>query len=156
MTTVHASRLMRSTVLIAAMMLSSNLVFAQNAYKIYRCIAKDAITLQDDGSLGGREFSKKARSSYFRPFMIDTLTGAISYSDGTRVIWRIIQKGNSENDHVLTDPHPLIPENPERAALAGAATDFIRLRDWPENPRVTFLAFSLSTFVSGTCEVVPP
>lgn len=147
--------LMRGTVLIAATMLSSNLALAQNAYKIYRCIAKDAVTLQDDGSLGGRESSRKSHSFYFSPFMIDTLTGAISYSGGKRVIWRIIQKGNSENDHVLTDPPAFDTREPEKA-LADAATDFIRVRDWPSKPRVTFLAFALSTFVSGTCEVVPP
>jgi hypothetical protein len=36
--------------------------------------------------------------------MIDTLTGAVSYSvEGRdREIWRTIQKGTDENDHVLT------------------------------------------------------
>jgi hypothetical protein len=86
--------------------------------------------------------------------MIDTLTGAISYSVGTRLIWRIIQKGDDKNDHVLTPPSPVYGE-PE-TILASAATDFIRVRDWASQSRVTFVAFSLSTFVTGTCEVVPP
>jgi hypothetical protein len=119
--------LVRGAVL-AGMMLSSNFGFGQHANKIYRCIAKDAIRLQDDGGLGGRELSRKTHAFFFSPFMIDTLTGAISYSVGTRLIWRIIQKGDDKNDHVLTPPSPVYGE-PE-TILASAATDFIRVRDW--------------------------
>jgi hypothetical protein len=69
--------------------------------------------------------------------MIDTLTGAVSYSvEGRdREIWRTIQKGTDENDHVLTF-HFLSRDYDDRkialAELADAATRFIRVRDWPK------------------------
>jgi hypothetical protein len=135
----------------------------QKFNKIYRCIAKEAVTGQDDGTLGGRDFSRRAHRDFFSAFMIDTLTGAVSYSiEGRdREIWNIVQKGTDENDHVLT--FRFVNRNYDNAEkdgllthLADATMRFIRVRDWKEKPRVTFMAFDLSTLVSGTCEIVQP
>jgi hypothetical protein len=33
--------------------------------------------------------------------IIDTLTGAVTYRDGQRKVWKLIQKGGGANDYVL-------------------------------------------------------
>ena len=123
---------------------------ADKSAKGYRCAAKDAVRLQDDGSLG-KDLAEVERNR-FDGVVIDTLTGAISYADGKREIWEIVQDGGSENDHVLVQRSDY-PRNVKRMA-ADAATDFIRIRAWDRKPQSTFMAFALSTLVTGTCDIL--
>jgi hypothetical protein len=76
----------------------------------------------------------------------------IPYADGRREIWDIVQDGSNENDHVLVQRSDY-PRNVKRMA-ADAATDFIRIRAWDRKPQSTFMAFSLSTLVTGTCDIL--
>jgi hypothetical protein len=75
----------------------------------------------------------------------------VTYRDGQRKVWKIIQKGSGANDYVLA-PDTLTVSPQQFAAVA--ATDFIRVRAWKENPTVRFMVFALSDLASGTCEVV--
>src|SRR5262249_43614403 len=147
----RARSIRRAVALVAIVIIrTSDLAVAQNVSgKLYRCISKDAVVLQDNGSLGRYTASEFSRKLY-DGIVIDTLTGAITWAgaSGTRQLWRVVGKGGDYNDHIL------IPEPPfsglDLAPIA--ATDFIRVRDWAQNKQVTFLAFALSTLVTGTCE----
>ena len=88
----------------------------------------------------------------FDGVIIDTLTGAVTHPDGRRDVWSVVQRGNRESDYVLTQP--TAPHLPSDQITASAATDFIRVRAWSETPMVRLLAFGLSGFASGPCEVV--
>ena len=135
---------------------------ATDAGKTYRCTAKDAVSLQDDGTLGKDMTAEESRKR-LDGIIIDTLTGALTYPGGRREIWHVVQKGNVNKDYVLLPPYlpkaagyVLLPPflfNPQEAAKTGA-TNFIRVRDWSSDPRVKFMVFELSILVTGTCEVV--
>jgi hypothetical protein len=129
---------------------AGHLAVAQGAdAKIYRCNAKNAVSLQSNGTLNGDEDLRKE----YDGIIIDTLTGAITYPRyGMRVVWDVVQEGGNNNDHVLI-PQSDYPRSVKGAAAAGA-TDFIRVRAWSREPQVRFMAFSLSRFITGTCVVV--
>jgi hypothetical protein len=138
---------------------------ATDAGKTYRCTAKDAVSLQDDGTLGKDMTTEESRKR-LDGIIIDTLTGALTYPGGRREIWHVVQKGNVNKDYVLLPPYlpkaegyvllpPFLPKAvyPQEAAKTGA-TNFIRVRDWSSDPQVKFMVFELSILVTGTCEVV--
>jgi hypothetical protein len=119
----------------------------------YRCTAKDAVTIRDDGTFD-KDPIAEARRKYYDKIVINPLTGAITHpNDGSRENWRAIQEAGT-NDYVL------IPEKISGVSLraqkdvATAVTDFIRVRAGTDEPQVTFIAFSLSNLVTGTCEIV--
>jgi hypothetical protein len=70
---------------------------ATDAGKTYRCTAKDAVSLQDDGTLGKDMTAEESRKR-LDGIIIDTLTGALTYPGGRREIWHVVQKGNVNKD----------------------------------------------------------
>ena len=131
--------------LLAVLTLNLGLAFGRdNTSKTYRCTANDSVSVQNDGTLtkGFGEIHRK----YFEGIVIDILTGDITYpSTGIREN-RVVQKtGTDANDFVL------IPSSTFRRkkTAANAVTDFIRLD--ASRPQATFMAFSLSDLVTGTC-----
>jgi hypothetical protein len=142
--------MIRAFVLFAMLTLNLGVAFGRNdASKTYRCTAKDAVSLQDNGTVD-RDSIAKAYRKNLDGIIINTLTGALTYASGSQDIWRVVQEGNSANDHVLI---PRIFFQEANKAAATAATDFIRVRAWSGQPHVTFMAFSLSVLVTGTCEI---
>ena len=117
------------------------------AQETYRCKVADVVSLGDDGRLRSDSNSSDVMRRIYNGIIIDTLTGALTYPDGSRTMWSVVQKGGGYNDHVL------IPAN-TFGDQASAATYFIRVRAWSEKPMAHFLAFGLSNFASGPCEVV--
>ena len=137
-----------SIMLLAMLTLNLEVAFGRDdTSKTYRCTAKDSVSVQDDGTLtkGIGEIHRK----YFDGIVIDVLTGDITYpSTGIREK-RVVQKtGADANDYVL------IPSSALRRKKTGAnaVTDFIRLD--ASKPQTTFMAFSLSDLVTGTCDIV--
>jgi hypothetical protein len=119
----------------------------------YRCTAKDAVTIRDDGTFD-KDPIAEARRMYYDKIVINPLTGTITHpNDGSRENWRAIQEAGT-NDYVLIPEK--IPDVSLRAQkdAATAVTDFIRVRAGTNEPQVTFIAFSLSNLVAGTCEIV--
>jgi hypothetical protein len=119
----------------------------------YRCTAKDAVTIRDDGTFD-KDPIAEARRKYYDKIVINPLTGAVTHpNDGNRENWRAIQEAGT-NDYVLIPEK--IPDVSLRAQkdAATAVTDFIRVRAGTNEPQVTFIAFSLSNLVIGTCEIV--
>ncbi|MGC2825489.1 MAG: hypothetical protein WA322_14825 [Pseudolabrys sp.] len=140
--------------LFVVLTLDFGVAFGQNdTSNAYRCTSKDAVTIRDDGTFD-KDPIAEARRKYYDGIVINPLTGAVTHpSNGSRENWRAIQEA-STNDYVL------IPEKISDVSLraqkdaATAVTDFIRVRVGASEPQVTFLAFSLSNLVTGTCEIV--
>ena len=141
--------IMRGFVLFAILTLSLEAAFGRDdTVKTYRCTAKDAVGIQDDGTLN-KEVGEHRRK-YFDGIVIDISTGDITYpSNGIREK-RVVQKpGADANDYVLI---PGVSIRRKKTA-ANAATDFIRLDARTGKPQATFVAISLSYLVTGTCEI---
>ena len=120
-------------------------------HKTYRCSVADVVTLTEDGRLRADDNAKAVMRQFYDGAIIDTLTGAVTYRDGTQRVWKVIKKGSGDNDYVLV-PDVVMPDADDFAVVA--VTDFIRVRAWKEKPTVRFLVFGLSTMASGPCEVV--
>ena len=120
-------------------------------HKTYRCKVADVVTLAEDGHLRANDSPKAKMRQFYDGAIIDTLTGAVTYRDGTQRVWKVIKKGSGDNDYVLV-PNVVMPDADDFAVVA--VTDFIRVRAWKEKPKVRFLVFGLSTMASGPCEVV--
>jgi len=139
--------IMRAFVLLAMLTLNLEVAFGRDdTSKTYRCTAKDSVSVQDNGTLtkGIGEVHRK----YFDGIVIDILTGDVTYpSTGIRENRVVQMTGADANDYVL------IPSSTFRRkkTAANAVTDFIRLD--ASKPQATFMAFSLSDLVTGTCEI---
>ena len=129
----------------AALLLAvaSNAAFAQD--RTYRCTVADVVRLDDNGRLHSDRNPKDILRQRFDGVIIDTLTGAVTYPGGDREVWNVVQP--SGNDHVLT--RPTAPGlSPDRIKAT------IRIRARREAPTVQLLAFDVTGFASGPCEVV--
>jgi hypothetical protein len=109
--------------------------------ELYRCSAKEVVRADDEGGIA--RYQNNVWADHWSGILVDTATGVIRRSDGEREQWTIVQRGSPENDWVATPA----------GTLVSASTDLVRIRAWQEKPRVTFIAFAFSTFVTGTCEV---
>ena len=75
----------RTLVLFAVLALALGAALGQNdASKAYRCTAKDAVTIRDDGTFD-KDPIAEARRKYYDGIVISPLTGTITHpSDGSR------------------------------------------------------------------------
>ena len=112
-------------------------------HKTYRCKVADVVTLAEDGRLRADDSPKAEMRQFYDGAIIDTLTGAVTYRDGTQRNWKVIKKGSGDNDYVLV-PDVVMPDADDFAVVA--ATDFIRVRAWKEKPKVRFLVFGLEHY----------
>jgi hypothetical protein len=132
----------------------SGAVFGQAVSgKLYRCTAKDAVQIQDNGRLKDIGVAGLVEKVWVGA-LIDTLTGAITYSDGRRFIWKIVLEGSSEFDTVLIPDVDSIAMVPPHTPLSIAATNSVRVRDWSKQSQVTFKVLWYDTYLTGTCEIV--
>lgn len=138
----------------AVLALDLGVALGQNdASNAYRCIAKDAVTIRYDGTFD-KDPIAEARRKYYDGIVINPLTGTITHpSDGSRGNWRAIREGSTNNFVFIPEKISVVSLRAQKDA-ATAATDFIRVRTGDNEPQVTFIAFSLSNLVTGTCEIV--
>src|SRR4051812_34509158 len=94
-------------------------------HKTYRCKVGDVVTLADDGHLRADDNPRTIMRLLYDSALIDTLTGAVTNRDGQRRIWKVAREGNGVSDYVLVLPY---------GDETSAATDFIRVRAWKEQP----------------------
>jgi hypothetical protein len=123
----------------------------KDASETYRCTAKDAVGIQDNGTLDKSDPGAEIRRQHFDRVVIDIPDGDITYpSSGIREN-RVVQKAGVSGDYVL------LPSFTFRRNKTGAnaTTDFIRLHAGTGKPQARFMAFSLTYLVTGTCEIVP-
>jgi hypothetical protein len=128
---------------------AGNAAFAQE-HKTYRCKVVDVVHVGEDGRLRLDSNPKDMVRYLYDGVVVNTLTGAVTYPDGNRVVWNVVQRGR-EKDYVLT--RPTVPGLPLEQIWASEVTDFIRIRTWNEQPTVRLLVFGLNSLASGFCEV---
>ena len=133
----------------AVLLSVGNAAFAQE-HKTYRCKLVDVVHLGEDGRLRLDSNPKDMMRYLYDGVVVNTLTGAVTYPDGNRIVWNVVQRGR-ENDYVLT--RPTVPGLPSEQITASEATAFIRIRAWNEQPTVQLLVFGLNSLASGFCEV---
>jgi hypothetical protein len=141
-------------VLSAVLTLDLGVAHGQNdASKTYQCTAKDAVTIRDDGTFD-KDPIAEVRRKYYDRIVINPLTGTITHpSDGSRENWRAIREASTDDYVLIPEKIPDVSLRAQKAA-ATAVTDFIRVRAGTNEAKVTFIAFSLSNLVIGTCEIV--
>jgi hypothetical protein len=137
-------------------LLASGAAFGRDpAGKTYRCTAKDAVSLEDNGTLEKNPIGD-ARRKYFDGMVINIVNGEIAYPSGGQREKRDVQVANVVGETDVRD-YVLIPDTAfqRKKTIAKASTDFIRLRVQPgREPQATFVAFSLAQLVTGTCDIV--
>jgi len=143
-----------SCALVLLEMLTLNLgaAFAQdNASRIFRCTAKDAVGVQNNGTLDKSDPGVKISRRHFDQMVISVPKGRVTYPDTG--VWeeRVVERTSVADDYVLV---PSLYFRRYHTA-ANATTDFIRLRTATGEPHVTFTAFRMSYLVTGTCDIVP-
>ena len=138
-------------VLFATLMLNLGEAFGQdNASRTYQCAAKDAAAVEDNGTLNKDAPRAEADRKHFDRMVISVPSGHITYPSERRPEERIVQRTSVTDDYVLVSN---IYFQRNRTA-ANATTDFIRLHA-PAGKQATFMAFQLSSLVTGTCDVLP-
>ena len=121
-----------------------------DATKTYKCTAKDAVAVENDGTLNRSPGAEAARQRYDQMF-ISIPSGHVTYSTSRTTEARTIQTEGLHNDIVLVPSYSF----QRKRTAANAVTDFIRLHAEGGQTQLIFTAFSLSYLVTGTCEVVP-
>jgi hypothetical protein len=143
---------MRALILLSAILvsISGSALARDDTSQTYRCTAKDAADVQNDGTISkliGRAFLKD-----YDKMVIDLKTGHVTYPlTGIREERVVQQTGVFNNEYVLV-PSFIFHR---KKTVANAATDLIRVRIATTNqPQTIFMVFSLSHLVTGTCEIV--
>src|SRR3954447_3578055 len=131
--------MIRSAALLLVMMTTPTL-----ATGLYRCHAKDAVSLKDDGTLG-RDKRWPSMHKRYETIIVDTATGTVHLGNDAPQTWTILGHGGPDDDFVV-------------AAVAHdsnqAASDIIRIRAWRDMKDVLFIWIGLSSVVTGTCEPI--
>jgi hypothetical protein len=130
------------SVCVALLVTSASAVYARDEQnKTYRCRARDAVSITQDGTLD-KAIGKVALKA-FDQVVFDIPSGHITFpATGENKVWTV-EKTTVDNDYVLF---------PLKRSVADGVTTFIRLHLAPnEKPR--FMAFTLSYLVAGTCDL---
>lgn len=114
------------------------------AARLYRCQAKDAVSLEDDGTLG-RDKRWPSMHKRYETIIVDTATGTVHLGNDAPQTWTILGHGGPDDDFVVA----AVPHEPNQAA-----SDIIRIRAWKDMKDVLFIWTGLSSVVSGTCEPI--
>ncbi|MBQ0819482.1 hypothetical protein KBI52_04495 [Microvirga sp. HBU67558] len=134
---------MRGTIIALAAVLLFGVEPTQAAEgELYRCSARDVVTMTDDGVVD--RFKNDFWKNWWTDILVDTATGMLRWKDGTAQQWVVLQQGSNADDFVMT------PVKNFRSA----STHVLRVRAWAEKSAVTFLIYDLSTLVTGRCESV--
>ena len=143
----HSRFLSLALVLFAILTLNLAVAFAQDkTSKEYRCTAKDAVSVLDDGTLS-KEVGKAVALKVYDKMVINVSNGNITLPDLLKVREWIVEKtAVNENDYVL------FPKPTQKAIVANAVVHFIRLNAGVPQPR--FAAVALSYLVTGTCDIL--
>jgi len=135
--------------LVLFVMLTGAAFGQDNASKTYQCSAKDAVSVEDNGTLN-KDANAEASRKRFDRMIITVPSGRITY--GSHVLeTRVAQRSNYSDDYVLISGFYF----QRNRTAANATTDFIRLHTAADKPQATFVAFQLSYLVTGTCDIVP-
>jgi hypothetical protein len=146
----HPIPIMCAFVLFAMLMLNLGVAYGRdNTSKTYRCTAKDAVGIQDDGTLNRTKEITEVGREHFDGMAINVQTGIVSYPHTGILETRVVQNnGPDDKNYVLVSSFSFR----RKKTAANVADDFIRLHVLPGKPH--FIAFWLSYLVTGSCEVI--
>jgi hypothetical protein len=120
--------------------------------KTYRCTAKDAVVVEENGTLDKDDPRAKIAREYFDQMVITVPSGRVTFPNSHKVDHdRVVQRTSVDEDYVLISSLHF----KRNKLAANATTDFIRLRPAAGPTPATFVAFRLTSLVTGTCEIVP-
>ena len=146
-----ASIFITRLVIFATLTLNLEDAFGQdNASRTYQCAAKDAVAVEDNGTLDKSDPGAEVRRQHFDRMVISVPSGHITYPSTDIREDRIVQMTGVAEDYVLISSLYFR----RNKTAANATTDFIRLRTAIGQPQATFTAFQLSYLVTGTCDIV--
>jgi hypothetical protein len=143
--------IMRMLVVFVILALNLTVAFARDeTSKTYRCIAKDAVSILQDGTLN-KEVGKAALES-FDKIVINVSNGNITFPSVGKVEEWIVEKiSGGDDDYVLFRNSS---RQIDKKTVANAVTRFIRLRAATGDPQPRYMVFTLSYLVTGTCAIV--
>lgn len=143
--------IVRWPALVAMLALTFGPAFGQDsASKTYRCSTKDAVVVQDDGTLNKNDQGARDAREHFDRMVITVPSGHVTYPDSAVRENRVVQRTDVGNDYVLISSAYF----QRKKAAANATTDFIRLVPVKGKPQALLIAFQLSYLVTGTCDIV--
>jgi hypothetical protein len=120
------------------------LAMPAHAADLLRCNAVDSVSATDQGTLTDTSGEAKFGMTMYEEFIIDLTTGAMRQPYGGTKSWVLMQQGDGGNDWVYSPTQ----------TSADTGLEFVRIRDWASQSVITFIAFSLSTLITGTCHPV--
>ena len=143
----HSRFLSLALIVFAILTLNLAVAFAQDeTSKTYRCAAKDAVSVLDDGTLS-KEVGKAVALKVYDKIVINVSNGNITLPSFMKVQEWIVEKtAVNKNDYVL------FPKPTQKAIVANAVAHFIRLN--AGLPQPIFAAVALSYLVTGTCDII--
>lgn len=100
--------------------------------------------MSDTGNLDHSPEAAGAKMLW-QDFTVDLATGAVRRL-GSLSEFSVVQIGDAENDTVL-----VLNGIDGRPSLRNATSDFLRVRHWDGMSLPVFLAYSLSSVVTGIC-----
>jgi hypothetical protein len=143
--------IMGALVLFAMLTLNLGAAFGRNdPSKTYRCTAKDAVGIQDNGTLDKSDPGAEIRRQHFDRMVITVPSGHITYPDSLMRENRVVQRTSVAGDYVLVASLYF----QRKKTAANATTDFILLHTATGKLQATFMAFQLSYLVTGTCDIM--
>jgi hypothetical protein len=147
----RSTSISRALILFAMLTLNFGVAFGRDdPGKTYRCTAKDAVGIQDNGTLDKSDPGAEIRRQHFDRMIISVPSGHITYPESTTREERVVQRTSVADDYVLV---PSVYFRRKKTA-ANATTDFILLHTATGKPQATFIAFQLTYLVTGTCDIV--
>lgn len=135
-------------IMIAFFILSSSNAFAWKSVYLIDCKASDYVKLNPDGTLI-TDIDSKKQNMNDGTFTADLETGMVRFTNGYKETYKIIQKGDENNDTVMIlDEGHLSQRIP--------VDDFIRIRHWQDKDwnGVVFLKYGMDAMITGKCSVI--
>ena len=119
------------------------------------CTPKSYVALEDDGSL----VVSKPGGAYRDNILIDLESSVVRQPPNgePETFWKVVQKGNYENDWILVLKPPLLRSHREPSELENlirTTSNVIRVRHWNGMKQIVFFQLSQASSLSGTCVTV--
>jgi len=125
-------------------------ISAKDMSTTYRCHAKDAVSIMQDGTMN--KLIGDVAKKDFDKIVIDVASGHITFPySAQRKEWIVERAGLDDSEYIL------YPKSSRQRGhtTANAMTNFVRLRASKTDPQPRYVFVTLSYIVTGTCEPLP-
>ena len=140
---------MKNFWLIAAILFAPHAVAQVSKAPVLICTPISQVTVSESGEA----VVGKPTGLFRDKILIDLESGIVRQppSGNARSLWRIVQKGDIQNDWILIGFNRSLPLD---AALAGATRGFLAVQARDKSKPITFFEKFLDSQWSGTCEPI--